>query len=226
MQILLSVYKRRYIAWHTRCYRMSLFDKYRSLRTSPELRVLAHLQRLELKAKREGPEAIELVEAQETRRCACANLNEVLDSSPVCPECGLKLDEELDLVPIEEIKQAAEDDVRAYAAELRRPSFQQALREYALALPNRGELVTKLEQLLNLSDDPPARLLLSLLSDDVIVHLNRVLSGKTIRARDFSQLRTVLAGRTLSREEAQTLFQRWLSGDEGDEGDEVIHVEP
>jgi len=31
VQILLSVYKRRYVAWHARCYRMSVFDKYRAL---------------------------------------------------------------------------------------------------------------------------------------------------------------------------------------------------
>ncbi|MHB8994855.1 MAG: hypothetical protein ACYC63_06375 [Armatimonadota bacterium] len=229
VQILLSVYKRRYIAWHTRCYRMGVFDKYRALRTSPELRVLAHLQRLELKLKHEGPQAVELVEAQEARRCLAPNLNEALDETPVCPECGLKLDQEIDLVPLEDIKQAAENEIRAYVTELRRPAFQQALKEYALALPTRGDLVTKLEQLLTISENPPARVLLGLLTDDVILHLNRVLSGKTIRARDFGQLRTVLAGRTLSKEEAQTLFQRWLSGEEGDTGeepDEVIHVEP
>lgn len=226
VQILLAVYKRRYIAWHTRCYRMSIFDKYRALRTAPELRVLAHLQRLELKLRREGPQAVELVEAQEARRCSCPNLNEALDTSPVCPDCGLKLDEEIDLVPLEDIKAAAEEEIRAYVVELRRPNFQQALRDYALALPSRGELVTKLEQLLNLGEDPPARVLLALLSDDVIIHLNRVLSGKTIRARDFSDLRTALAGRTLTKEEAQALFQRWLAGEDEGETDEVIHVEP
>lgn len=229
VQILLSVYKRRYIAWHARCYRLAVFDKYRSLRTSPELRVLAHLQRLELKLKREGPAAVEIVEAQEARRCSCANLNEALDRSPVCPECSLQLDQEIDLVPLEDVKAVADEDISAYVTELRRPGFQSALKEYALALPSRGELVTRLEQLLNLGDDPPARVLLSILSDDVIIHLNRVLSGKTIRARDFGQLQTALAGRTLSKEEAHTLFQRWLGGEEGEDGeagDEVIHVEP
>lgn len=226
VQILLAVYKRRYVAWHARCYRMAVFDKYRSLRTSPELRVLAHLQRLELKLKHEGLAAVELVEAQEARRCSCAGLNEALDRSPVCPECSLQLDQELGLVPLEDIKAVADEEIRAYVAELRRPTLQTAIREYALALPSRGELVTKLEQLVNLSEDPPARVLLSLLSDDAIIHLNRVLSGKTIRARDFGQLRTALAGRTLSKDEAATLFQLWLAGDENEEGDEVIHVEP
>ena len=227
VQILLSVYKRRYMAWHTRCYRMALFDKYRALRTAPELRVLAHLQRLELQLKREGPTAVELVEAQEARRCTCAELNEALDRSPVCPECGLRLDQEIDLVPLEDIKAAAEDEIQAYVIQLRQPDFQKALREYTLALPSRGELVTRLEQLLNLGETPAPRLLLSVLTDDVIIHLNRVLSGKTIRPRDFGQLRAALAGRTLSKQEAQLLFQRWLGeDDENGEGDEVIHVEP
>ena len=67
---------------------------------------------------------------------------------------------------------------------------------------------------------------MSLLTDEVIVHLNRVLSGKQIRPRNFGQLRTILAGRTLSKEEAEQLFHKWLSGEEGEDGDEVIHVEP
>ncbi|MEN6549416.1 MAG: hypothetical protein ABFE07_25500 [Armatimonadia bacterium] len=228
IQILLSVYKRRYIAWHTRCYRMSVFDKYRSLRTSPELRVLTHLQRLELKLPHQGPHAVELVEAQEARRCTYAGLSEALDQAPTCPECGVRLDEEVELTPLEDIKEVAEREIGAYVERLRRPDFQAALREYTLALPSRGELVTKLEQLLNLSEAPPARTLLSILSDDVIIHLNRVLSGKTVRPRDFGQLRSALAGRTLSKEEAQQLFQRWLTGEESEEeeGDEVIHVEP
>lgn len=228
-QILLSVYKRRYMAWHTRCYRMSVFDRYRSLRTSPELRVLAHLQRLELKPQWDGPHAVELVEAQEAQRCMFAGLNDVLDRSPVCPECGLRLDQEIELVPLEEIREVAEREIAAYVTELRRQPFQEALREYAQALPGRGELNTKLDQLLQMSSNPPARMLLSVLSDDVIIHLNRVLSGKTIRPRDFGQLRNALAGRTLSKQEAQQIFFAWLSGEEDEEsseGDEVIHVEP
>jgi len=167
------------------------------------------------------------VEAQEARRCNYAGLSEALERQPTCPECGLRLDEEVELMPLEEIKEAAEREIRRYVSRLRRPDFQQALRDYALALPSRGELVTKLEQLLNISEEPPARTLLSILSDDVIIHLNRVLSGKTVRPRDFGQLRNALSGRTLSKEEAQKLFEKWLTGEEGEEdGEEVIHVEP
>jgi hypothetical protein len=225
-QIILSIYKRRYVAWHTRCYRMSLFDRYRTLRSAPELRVLAHLQRLDLQVRHEGPHAIELVEAQEARRCNFPGLSEALDTAPTCPQCHLRLDQEIELLPLEQIKELAEQEIAAYVAELRRPGFQAQLLPYIEALPQRGELATRLEQLANIGDDPPARLLLSVLTDDVIVHLNRVLSGKQIRARNFGQLRTALSGRTLSKEEAEQLFHRWLSGEDGDEGDEVIHVEP
>ncbi|MBU0606570.1 MAG: hypothetical protein KKI08_01735 [Armatimonadetes bacterium] len=229
VQIILSIYKRRYIAWHTRCYRMSVFDKYRTLKSAPELRVLAHLQRLDVKVRREGPQAVELVEAQEARRCVFPGLHDALDQTPTCPQCHLRLDEELELVPLEDIKAQAENEVAAYMAELRRPPFQETLATYAEALPHRGELATRLEQLLSLGDNPPARAVLAILTDEVIAHLNRVLSGQQIRPRNFGQLRTVLAGRTLSREEAQQLFDKWLAGDDsdsGDEGDEVIHVEP
>ncbi|MCE5239895.1 hypothetical protein LLH23_15625 [bacterium] len=229
VQIILSIYKRRYIAWHTRCYRMSVFDKYRTLKSAPELRVLAHLERLSIKPHHEGAHAVELVEAQEARRCAFPGLHEALDQAPTCPQCHLRLDEEPELVPLEEIKALADQEVAGYVVELRRPAFQTALRAYAEALPQRGELATRLEQLANLGENPPARTLLSILTDEVIIHLNRVLSGQQVRPRNFGQLRTVLAGRTLSREEAQQLFQKWLEGEDGergDERDEVIHVEP
>jgi hypothetical protein len=226
VQIILSIYKRRYIAWHTRCYRVSVFDRYRTLKSAPEFRVLAHLQRLELKVAHEGPHAVELVEAQEARRCAYPGLGEALDTAPICPECHLRLDQEVELLPLEEIRELAEQEIATYLAELRRPGFQSQLLAYVEALPQRGELATRLEQLANMGDNPPARLLLSILTDEVIIHLNRVLSGKQIRPRNFGQLRTSLAGRTLSKEEAEQLFHKWLAGEEGDGGDEVIHVEP
>lgn len=229
VQIFLAVYKRRYSAWHTRSYRLAVFDKYRALRTMPEFRVLGSLQRLEIKSVEKGSRALELLQAQEARRCTYAGLNDALDQGPVCPDCHLRLDEELDLVPLEAVREAAEQEIGAYLAYLRRPGFQRALKEYALALPGRGELAVKLEQLLSLTEDTPARNLLALLTDDVIAHLNRLLSGKTIRPRDFGELRSALAGRTLSRAEAQQLFQKWLQGEEGDEGEEgdaILHIEP
>lgn len=226
VQIFLSVYKRRYSAWHTRCYRASVFDKYRALRGAPEFRALADLQRLEIRSAEPGSRAVELLEAQEARRCTYAGLGDALDRAPVCPHCHLKLDEELDLVPVEDIRQVAEQEVAAYAAYLSRPGFQRALREYALALPGRGDLAARLGQLLELGDAPPARALLAILNDDVVTHLNRVLSGKMIRPRNFAELRSALAGRTLSKEEAQSLFQKWLEGEEGGESDEMLHVEP
>lgn len=229
VQIFLSVYKRRYMAWHARCYRVAIFDKYRGLRSAPELRALADLQRLELRTAEKGSRALELLEAQEARRCTFAGLNEALDNTPVCPNCHLKLDEELSLVGLDDIKKVAEQEIMAYVAYLRRPGFQRALKEYTLALPGRGDLTARLEQVLELPEDPPARVLVSLLNDDVIAHLNRVLSGKTIRPRNFAELRSALAGRTVSKEEAQDLFRKWLEGDEGPEGEggeEILHIEP
>ncbi len=225
-QIFFSIYKRRYIAWHTRCHRLSVFDQYRLLKSTPELRLLAHLHRLEIKPAWEGPSAWEIIEQQEKKRCAYTNLQEALDAAPICPQCHLRLDEELPLVPPEEIKELAEREIESYLAQLRQPAFQRALTAYLEALPQRGELATRLEQLIHLGENPPIRLLLSLFTDDVIVHLNRVLSGKRIRPRSFSQLRHLLAGRTLSRQEAQELFQQWLQGEQDDNEDEIIHIEP
>jgi len=226
VQIIFSIYKRRYIAWHTRCHRLSVFDQYRLLKSAPELRVLAHLQRLDIKPEWEGPSAWEIIEQQEAKRCTYTNLQEALDATPTCPQCHLRLDEELPLVPLEQIKEVAEREIAAYMAQLRQPEFLRALHAYLDALPQRGELATRLEQLAHLSENPPIRLLLSLFTDDVIVHLNRVLSGKRIRPRSFSKLRQSLAGRTLSRREAEELFQQWLASTDDDNEDEIFHIEP
>ncbi len=229
-QIFLATYKRRYLNWHRRCHRPAVFERYRSLRAAPELRALAQLQRLDLQVEDDPGRVFEILDAQLQRQCEYEALATALDRQPICPECHLQLDVELDLVPPEEVLELALAGIRAYAARMKEPEFHTALTTYASGVAGRGELATRLDRVLHLDDEPNARVILTLFNDELISHLNRMLSGKRLKVREFSRLRELLSGRTMGAEEALQLFERWLAGDRDDDGDDdedqLIHVEP
>ena len=228
-QIFLATYKRRYLNWHRRCHRPALFERYRSLRAAPELRALAQLQRLDLQVEDDPGRVFEILDAQLQRQCGYEALATALDRQPICPECHLQLDVDLDLVPPEEILELALAGIRAYVARMKEAEFHTALVTYASGVAGRGELATRLDRVLHLDDEPNARHILTLFNDELISHLNRMVSGKRLKVREFSRLRELLSGRTMSAEEALALFERWLAGDRGDDDDDedqLIHVEP
>ncbi len=227
-QIFMATYKRRYLNWHGRCNRPSIFERYRTLRASPELRALAQLQRLDLKVEGDAGRAFEVLEAELQRRCEYEALGAALDSHPVCPNCHLRLDVEPDLVPPEAILELAQAGIRAYLEAMKGAEFSRLLAQYTAGLPNRGELAGRLDRVLHLDAEANARLILTLFNDEVIAHLNRMLSGKRLRSRDFGQLRELLSGRTMPAEEAMQLFERWLQAGDDDEedGGELVHIEP
>ncbi len=226
-QIFMATYKRRYMTWHNRCYRSSIFEQYRSLRNSPELRALALLQRLNLEVEEDTARAFEVLEAEMDRRCTFEDLNSALDEQPVCPQCGLTLDEAPELVQPEEILEMARAGLHEYVEMLRKPEFTEALQDYGYGLPSRGELAARLERVAHLDDRPNARQILTLFSDELINHINRMLSGKRMKPRNFAQLREALSGRTLTKDEARRLFKQWLEDQEDDDnGDELIHIVP
>ncbi|NLJ36580.1 MAG: hypothetical protein GX358_10185 [candidate division WS1 bacterium] len=225
-QIFMATYKRRYLNWHGRCNRPSLFEHYRMLRSSVELRTLAQLQRISLQVQDDAGRAFEVLQALLQRRCDYPDLGMALDTRPICPACGLYLDVEPDLVAPEEILGLAREGVDQYVQHFQSAEFRRMLGEYLAGLPSRGELAARLDRLLHLDEHPGCRQLLTLLSDEVIAHLNRMFSGKKLKVKDFAHLRELLAGRTVSRQEALELFQRWLHEDDDDEESELIHIEP
>ena len=102
----------------------------------------------------------------------------------------------------------------------------QRIRQYSAALPRRGDLTTRLNAIADLGPDPTAREILSLFTEDAILHLNRVISGKSLIPRNFGELREALRGRTLTKAEAQELFQNWIAGHNGGgEGDDLLQID-
>ncbi|MCD6361261.1 MAG: hypothetical protein J7M38_10405, partial [Armatimonadetes bacterium] len=225
VQVFFARYKRHYTAWHNACYRASEFEPYEGLRASPQLRVLAQLDRLNLSVKHDISVINDAIEAVMSRRCRELNLTQALDHEPVCPACRLRLGEEVTLRPVEELVALADQGVAEYIAQLRQPRNQQALADYLKAMPHRGETVRKLAEIIRLPADAGARALMPLLSDDVLTHLQRALTGEQVAPRSLAELRKQLAGRTISRAEARRILNEWLEAN-GGEDDDMLHIEP
>lgn len=225
-QVFFARYKRRYTAWHNAAHRASEFEPYNSLRASPEMRVLGMLDRLDLNVQHNLGVVNEQIERELAKRCREMNLSEALDRSPVCPVCGLRLGEELNLRPVAEIEEMARAGVSEYVRALASPANQRALAEYIRTLPHRGDTVRKLAQLVRLPQDTGARGLMPLLGDDVLTHLQRALTGQQVRARSLSELRRSLAGRTLTRKEIMEVLEEWVAGDDELDENDLLHLEP
>jgi hypothetical protein len=62
-------------------------------------------------------------------------------------------------------------------------------------------------------------------TDEVISHLNRILAGKTVTPRNMAELRRALEGRTLTKEEAQSLFAQWINGGGETDEEDIFRIE-
>ncbi|HUS81583.1 MAG TPA: DUF6079 family protein [Armatimonadota bacterium] len=224
-QVFFARYKRHYAAWHNAVYRSSEFEPYESLRASPQLRVLAQLDRLDLSVQHDINVINDAIEAELAKRCRELNLSQALDHAPVCPVCGLRLGEELELRPVEELLVLADRGVAEYIGQIRAPRNQQALAEYLKSMPHRGEMVRRLAEIIRLPADAGARSLIPLLGDDVLTHLQRALTGQQVLPRSLSELRRQLAGRTISRAEARKALEAWLEAGGGAD-DDMLRIEP
>jgi len=225
LQIFLTTYQRRYLAWHSRVHRNTAFEQFRAVKNTPEYRALAQLQALEVPVTHDLALVGEMIENYASRRCTFTELSAALLREPVCPQCRLRLGEELALPPAEDLLAAINEGLREYLAAVTAPEFRARVREYAAALPYRRELSARLEAVASLAEEPSPREIMSLFTEEVISHLNRVLAGKTVAPRDLGELRRALAGRTLTKEEAQRLFQQWLcAGGEMDD-DDILRIE-
>jgi hypothetical protein len=163
-----------------------------------------------------------MIESYLALRCDYEQVGQALLKQPVCPQCGLKLGEDLDLPPAEDLVERIEEGIAEYLEALRQDGLPQAIHEYAMGLPARNSLAVRMENIASLSEKASPREIMSLFTDEVVAHLNRILSGKTVAPRDLGDLRRALSGRTLTKEEAQRLFRQWLEGQGEEMEDEDI----
>jgi hypothetical protein len=223
-QIFFVTYARRYISWHTRAYQSENFDRVALLSNSPEFRALERLAKLELSVEHNVASVREMIENALGGRCRYAGLDRALRMSPTCPECGIVLGEEPDVPDPAEVMEAIKGGLGEYARELSTPEFRETLRKYMAALPRWGDLSTRLMEIANLSGALSPRQVLTTMTDEVILHLNRVIAGRIVIAKDLGELRRSLQGKSLTPDEARNIVLDWLEGggEDESEGDELL----
>jgi hypothetical protein len=225
LQIFLTTYQRRYLAWHSRVHRNAAFEQFRAVKSTPEYRALAQLQPLEVKITHDLARVGEQIESYASRRCTFTDLAGALSRQPVCPQCNLRLGEDLTLPPVDDLLEAITQGLREYLEAITADEFRAAVRDYAAALPYRRELSARLEAVAGLSPEPSPREIMQVFTDEVISHLNRILAGKTVTPRNMAELRRALEGRTLTKEEAQSLFAQWINGGGETDEEDIFRIE-
>ncbi len=222
LQRFLTTYKRKYLTWHNQVYGNPIFEQYRSVQSTAEYRALAQLEKIDMEVEHNAGHVAELINDCVAQRCRYPDLAMALDRHPVCPSCQLVLGKAPQLPSVDSLKAAIGQGLEEYAQVLCQPQFQQQLLTYAAVLPHRGDIPEKISNIAQLSVPPTPKQILTLFTDDVVGHINRVLVGKTLVPRDFRELRDALAGRALTKKEAQQLFKTWLEGTQGPLDDEEI----
>ncbi|MCD6351788.1 MAG: hypothetical protein J7M26_06685, partial [Armatimonadetes bacterium] len=226
-QIFFVTYARRYISWHNRAYQSPVFERCAALLNTPDFRALERLGRLNLDVEHDAATVRAAIEEALERRCTYSGLDRALRLTPVCPECGLELGCDPDLPDPDELAAEIARGLVEYTQALSSPEFREQLRKYMAALPRWGDLSARLLEILNLSSAVTPRQVLTVFNDEVLLHLNRVLSGQIIVPRDLGELKRALQGKTLTAEEARRIVLEWLQGsaEDDEEGDELYEFE-
>ncbi|MCX7598668.1 MAG: hypothetical protein N2512_07335 [Armatimonadetes bacterium] len=226
-QVFFVTYARRYMSWHTRVYQSDVYDRCAMRLNTPEFRALERLARLNVQVEHDAGHVRKMVESIVSQRCTYAGLDRALRLSPVCPSCGLQLGDEPDTEAVEAVDEAIRAGLAEYSCELSRPEFRETLRKYMAVLPRWGDLSARLLEIANLSGPLTARQVLTLFTDEVVTHLNRVLAGQIVVPRDLGELRRALHGKALTPEQARQIVLEWLegSGEDRGEGDELLQFE-
>lgn len=226
-QVFFVTYARRYLSWHARVYQSDVYDRCAMRLNTPGFRALERLARLNIQVEHDAGHVRKMVENIVGQRCTYAGLDRALRLSPVCPGCGLQLGDEPDAEAPDAVDEAIRAGLAEYSRELSRPEFRETLRKYMAVLPRWGDLSARLLEIANLSGPLTARQVLTLFTDEVITHLNRVLAGQIVVPRDLGELRRALRGKALSPDQAREIVLEWLegAGEDRGEGDELLQFE-
>ena len=107
-----------------------------------------------------------MIDDQVAQQCTASGVAEALNERPVCPRCTLRLDDEVRLVKVERIREAAADAIRGYVTELKAPETAAAIRAYAASLPKTTEVREAVQHVLAVPPKIRAREVLAIFSDD------------------------------------------------------------
>jgi len=217
----LAGYSAAYRRHHAQVYSVARFRAYADLRRSPELRALLTLAPLALAGNRAAA-AEATLRAQMERHCAGGRLGDALRRQPVCPDCGLALGADIELVKPEEIladcRRAAVEQLTELAA--RRPRLAKALRAETDSVNAQA-----VQRALDLPADAPAESVLEAFSPAIIEWLAAALRARPASRAPISELQAFLRGKRLTREQALRAFAEWLSAHGAAADDDAIEFE-
>ncbi|MBM3497424.1 MAG: hypothetical protein FJX74_02030 [Armatimonadetes bacterium] len=222
-QAFMTAYRRAYLACHAAQHRPARFEPYATLRESTEYQALDRLSRLAVEVK-VGRDAIDgIIEDQLAQRCAVSGLAEALNERPTCPRCALRLDDEIRLMTVEQIREATVEAIWSYIEEINGPTISAAIAGYVESLGPDSEARRALDRATALRPRARPREVLAAFTEDVIAHLNRALGGQLVHSRRLDVLAAKLVDRTLTPAEITRLFHSWLH-EEGELGDSDLVI--
>jgi hypothetical protein len=220
-QAFLSDYASGYQKHHAETYEVARFRRYAELRQSAEYRALAALAPLGICA--ESLAAVEArLRAQMERHCAGARLGEGLAHQPVCPDCGLVVDEDIALVAPEQIRSECRSSLGAALTELgrHRANFEAALKS------GPGKTAQAVRAALALAPDCAPEQALGAFSPAVVEWLAAALARAQAGARlPVAELAVFLRGKRMTREQALRAFSEWLAAHGAAEQGDTIEFE-
>lgn len=227
----LETYRRHYLAWHERVHATARFQELAKLRPSAEMEAMRRLAQAGLLAQESGRIEAELREAL-GRRCHVGDPLPV--GQVVCPQCGLRLGEEVALPVAEELARRAEEVVARQREELlgQREMLTRRLAGYGKARV-RESVGRWLEgaALVGARRAVPegaavelgewARRAVPLLTEEVIAWVRQQLEQPRAVRRSVGELAGKLVGKEVPKSEVRRAVEEWLGG----EG-EMVEVVP
>ncbi|UCH32999.1 MAG: hypothetical protein JSV65_10380, partial [Armatimonadota bacterium] len=203
---LVADYAARYQRHHAEVHSVARFRAYADARRAAEFRALLALARLGLSGRAADVEAN--LRAQMERHCAGGRLHEALLRGPTCPDCGLALGEDIELVAPEGILAACREALKQELSDLATRLGQLESALHAETDPAKAAAV---KRALDVPPDASAASVLEAFSPVVVEWLAAALQARAASRAAVAELQTFLRGKRLTREQALRAFGEWLS---------------
>jgi hypothetical protein len=197
-----SLYQRH----HEEVHSVARFRGYADLRRSPEFRALLALAPLGL--SRRAAEIEARLRAQMERHCAGGRLSDALRRQPVCPDCGLALGDDIDLVAPDQMLAECRAALSADLADLR--SRREGL-QVALSAEGDKSKAEAVGRALDLGAEADPATALETFSPAITEWLAVALRGGPGARARITELQAFLRGKRLTRQQALRAFGEWLS---------------
>ncbi|MBI2297778.1 MAG: hypothetical protein HYU66_02285 [Armatimonadetes bacterium] len=211
-------YAAAYGDWHAEVHHAARFEPYDRFRTSPPMRVLLNLSRLDLDAGVAAAAVAEELRRERGKQCRRSDLRQALAEAPVCPDCRLVLGELVPLRPVAELEAVARAGVGELLRALRRSEARDKVGRGTADLAPDDPRLAHLRTLLEVAE-PDIEELLPATSFAVIDLLNLCLTARVAGRRSLARLHGRLTGKRLPARQVRGIFDQWLDplGDLGED---------